>query len=244
MYQKSVRHLEYEKIESVNRCFFDRLSDLKPIKDRPEAAAALSLAFLIDLSSVLYSCEPAERVRRFVDNYLPAYRDIGIYDLFKNSLEYNHSLEKAAQEIDADYVTQIWEKERTQLFPKFVNDLEKAVRRLVEEIREEEEKWQLALRWRETHKVFQRPMSLYTDEQKNMIVGYYSRRFKSRSIFKEGYDFGFNFNPFQDNGSRINVCIRDRQVGKEVFQIPLEILIGLLRLKKIGEVIGEFAVKN
>jgi hypothetical protein len=242
MNEKLNRHAEREKVESVVWTFLRRLSDIKPIGERREAAAILSLQLLDELSGVLFKGEMRERVQQFVETYMPDYSGRRIYDLFKNSLEYNYSTEESPDVSMnvMDISLEVVETQDIRLFPKFVHDLAEGVRKAVEEFRNDKTKWRQAVEWFDRHKVSLIPLSLYTEEQQFKIAGYYMSRIKSRIAFSGGsYNIGFNFNPFAENGHRINVCIDDLKMGKEVTRIPLDILVGLLRLKKIEEVLEE-----
>lgn len=240
MKEKSIRHAEREKIESVIYSFYTRFWDIKTVMDRPHAAATLSAQLLDQLSGVLYKGEPRDRVDQFVRVYLPNYRDQGIYDLFREALEYNYSIERVATDSKETTIVKPLEAKGKRLFPQFWYDLKEGVEKAFEELRREEEKRNRALEWYETHKVREIPQPLYTDEEQWKIVDYYTPRIKSQRVFDGGsYNIGLNFSPFADNGYRINVCVDDQESGKEVTRIPLDLLAGLLRLKKIEEVVQE-----
>jgi hypothetical protein len=97
MYQKSIRHIEREKVEAVIRVFGNKISDIKAVSDRREASAALVLQLLDQMSHVLFDGGTEERVRRFIEIYMPIYGEIDIFGLFTRSMAFNYSVEKSSE---------------------------------------------------------------------------------------------------------------------------------------------------
>ena len=95
MKEKSIHHVEREKVESVVWTFLRRLMDVNKISDRPEGAAMLSLHLLDEISGILFKGETGERVQQFIALYVPEYSDLPIYEIFRYSLDFNYSTEKS-----------------------------------------------------------------------------------------------------------------------------------------------------
>ena len=240
MNQRLIRHDQEEIIESIIYAFQnDALDDIRHASRR--ASGILSVRVLEEFSGFLFSGDVRERVRQFMDVYMPKYWGLAMYDLLKNSLGYNYSAEDdaaIAERATDGLVFPAGEEERMRI-RLFIEDLAKGIRKAADALHEDDKMRQHALDWYVSHKVDRFPLPLYTDREQEKIQAYYLPILRSQPVLHQTcYKVYLYFSTRSEDNYCIYAYVYDNERERDITGIPLEILIGLLGLKPLTEVIG------
>jgi hypothetical protein len=229
-------------IHSIIFAFQGRvLYDIKKNLDRPETVGALILFLLERFPGYLFENELDKTPEKFVDVYMPAYKDVGLYALLRNVF---------ASKFPGDLKTVITEHQLSKLrrfpgFPEnrmlieaFVLDFENALKRASDDLCQNEDHWQVAISWFRDHPVaVLERCSWFSDEETSIIYNYYIPKIRKHPVFTDSSNISLSLN-FGERGYLVNVCMDQCFGREESIRVPLEFFIGVMGLKPPSKVLG------
>jgi hypothetical protein len=217
------------------------LYDIKKNFDRPETVGVLIVFLLEQFPGYLFANELDKTPEKFVDVYMPAYKDVGLYAMLKNVF---------AGKFPGDLKTVITGHQLSKLrrfpgFPEnrmlieaFVLDFEDALKRASDDLCLNEDQWPVAISWFQDHPVpVLERWSWYSDEESSTIYDYYIPKIMKHPVFANSSNISLNLN-FGENGYLVNICMDHCFGRKEPIRVPLELFIGLMGLKQPSKVLG------
>jgi hypothetical protein len=228
-------------ISSVNFAFGGRvLYDIRSNLSRPETIGLLMASIMERYCKFLFTPKADKTPEKFVETYMPAYKDIGVYGLLSNV--FDGRLDQQLATVIPD--SRLWRvklnphygKDRARL-ETLVADFERGLKLAAAELHNNEEKRQAALSWFRSH-----PVELlyrgdwYSDDEVHEISEYYIPKIKTAldSVPRISTAVGLNFG---DKGYLINITF-DGCFGRKEAKVPVELFIALMKLKPVSEVLG------
>jgi|GEM_PF-4312590 len=197
------------------------LSDIKFNKDRPIAAAILIACLLDQLSCFFYKGgKGRDRATKFIENYLPQYKEIGLYDILRNPMVHNYSI-KGNYSVSSDPIfagTGICvTMEGIIYIPALIEDLEQAIALAVNDLRTKPAIKKIALEWYRRHKVLGfSHLTVYTSDHIRKLWAYYEPQIRSHRIFQDGYfEIALKITKVNGDGGLVNVAIKELNGDKK-----------------------------
>jgi hypothetical protein len=168
------------------------LADIKFNRDRPIAAALLSGCLLDQISGFLFEDKgkATDKARKFVKKYMPAYDEIRIYDILRNSLVHNYSLPKqyaVTSDVPATDLGLSILPNGIIYIPSFIQDLEIAVNNAMKDLREDGEVRKNAIVWEKTHPVLRMSsvnLAIYSGDEIKRLEAHFIPKIKEQSFFQ------------------------------------------------------------
>lgn len=217
------------------------LWDIKENFNRPELVGFLSGNLLEQFSGFFFTGFAGERVKSFVETYVPEYEGIELYDILLNPLRHDFvdTLKSIIPEDAVDRKAKYdFHYERRLYVQAFVKDLERGFKKAVDDLLTDPMIQQHALKWFELHPVtILRRQNWFSSDETWKMVEYYTPIIKKHKLFSKMSKDSIGFN-FGGKGYVADVCIDGFGDRRETVRIPLEFFVELMGLKKPAELLG------
>jgi len=217
------------------------LHDIKDNFTRPELVGFLTGDLLEQFSGYLFAGSAQDRVKTFVDRYLPEYKGVDLFDILQNPLRHDfaETLKRIVPDdaLDSRFMYD-FPTERRLLVGAFLKILERGLNQAVDALLTDPQIQEHALKWFELHPVTILDRgSWFSSDEIRKIGRYYTPLIESQEIFSglPTPSIGLNFG---GEGYVVNVHINDFPDRKETVRVLLEIFVGLMGLKTPAELLG------
>ena len=181
------------------------LDDIKFNQGRPIAAGILIACLLDQMAGFIFKDKKAtHRAQKFVNRYLPGYKDVKLYDIMRNALVHHyslngkHSLTSDGKSLDQNVAVS---SDGVIFIPSLIPDLEEAINKTVIDLRENPDIRAHALKWHETHSV----LALH-----QIVVYSYDQIVKLWDVYRPL----FELHP-ENEGRHLTISFESRLMGED-----------------------------
>ena len=237
---------ESEIIEYIITAFQGyALGDIKHNQTKPVAAAILCACLLDSMSRSFFDVKnDTDRVALFVSKYLPQYKHLPLFKIFKNPLVHNYSFGKKYS-ITSDLIPALYglptKNGGTFSIPTFIDHLEVAINNAVSDLRTDRKIQNIAIKnaKRDGNMVLigrQVEEWLFDDSEKEEVWNYYRSLILTHAQFINcQYEIDVEYETASPGNVRILVLVGKSHPKLMVQKVNLNELVRILSLLPIKE---------